>query len=146
MLASVVILNGNRPQDFLTTHRLALARLGLPQDCAVHAQDQVGPALLPNAQFDSDTARLIRAVSQRPDRLGISIGPDTAIVIEGTRCTVIGSGTVCLLDGRSVNCPSQSAVFNIRAHLLAPGDQFDLASTDLQIAPARPAPPSEIRA
>jgi cyanophycinase len=44
--------------------------------------------------------RLRTAVAQHPDLLGIGIDEDTAVVVRGDVCEVIGSGSVTVVDGR----------------------------------------------
>jgi len=42
----------------------------------------------------------VLAVSRHPDRLGLGIDEDTAVVVRGDAFEVIGKGTVTLVDGR----------------------------------------------
>jgi cyanophycinase len=79
--------------------------------------------------------RLLGAVAHNPRILGIGIDEDTAIVVEGTRFRVIGSGAVYVVDGAGITCsniaesePDQVlSVHNLQLHVLSTGDAFDLA-------------------
>lgn len=79
--------------------------------------------------------RLLAAVSQNPRVLGIGIDEDTAIVLEGGRFTVIGSGAVTILDGHGITHSNIAdaepdrvlTLFDARLHVLGAGDRFDLA-------------------
>ncbi|MBD3414666.1 MAG: cyanophycinase [Candidatus Aminicenantes bacterium] len=68
-----------------------------------------------NRQFD-----LLEVVEAHPDLLGIGIDEDTAIVVRGDRCEVIGQGYVAIYDTSKHIPPSGQFYF------LAPGDRFDL--------------------
>lgn len=62
--------------------------------------------------------RLVGAIAEHPRLLGIGIDEDTAIVVEGRRFRVIGSGAVYVLAARS------APEFTLR--VLRSGDSFDL--------------------
>jgi cyanophycinase len=99
-----------------------------------------GLGLLPNVIIDQHFAergrigRLIGAVSQNPRVLGIGIDEDTAIVVEGTRFRVIGSGAVYLVDASDVTHSNVAeaetaaalSIYDLRLHVLSAGDTFDL--------------------
>jgi cyanophycinase len=101
-----------------------------------------GLGLLPNVIIDQHFAergrigRLIGAVSQNPRVLGIGIDEDTAIVVQGTRFRVIGTGAVYLVDAGAVshsNIAEASAdealsIYDLTLHVLSSGDGFDLES------------------
>jgi cyanophycinase len=101
-----------------------------------------GLGLLPNVIIDQHFAergrigRLIGAVSQNPRVLGIGIDEDTAIVVQGERIEVIGSGAVYLVDAGAVthsNIAEASAdealsIYDLKLHVLSSGDAFDLAT------------------
>lgn len=78
--------------------------------------------------------RLLGAVAHNPRVLGLGIDEDTAIVVEGDRFEVIGSGAVYAVDGSHVShsniaeASSQEALsmHDVRLHVLASGDAFDL--------------------
>ncbi|MCR4397588.1 MAG: cyanophycinase [Firmicutes bacterium] len=81
--------------------------------------------------------RLMLAVAQNPYILGVGIDEDTAVVVDAqARFKVIGSGTVTVIDGTSLEHSSVSerelnqpvAIIGATVHVLAPGYGFDLAS------------------
>lgn len=75
--------------------------------------------------------RLLGAVLDHPDRVGVGIGEQTAIVCNDTRLTVMGKGSVIVIDARAATGVGgkpgaiQSAQ-GIRMHVLKDGDQFRL--------------------
>lgn len=99
-----------------------------------------GLGLLPNVIIDQHFAergrigRLIGAVSQNPRVLGIGIDEDTAIVVEGQKFRVIGSGAVYLVDASGVSrsniaetaAEQALSIFDLKLHVLSSGDGFDL--------------------
>ncbi|MBW9064387.1 cyanophycinase [Rhizobium herbae] len=99
-----------------------------------------GLGLLPNVIIDQHFAergrigRLIGAVSQNPRVLGIGIDEDTAIVVEGHKFKVIGSGAVYLVDASGVShsniaeaaADQALSIYDLKLHVLSSGDGFDL--------------------
>lgn len=76
--------------------------------------------------------RLLSAVLERPDLVGIGIDEKTAIVVSGTSIEVFGEGGVLVLDARGadVRGAEKGAPFageGVRASLLRDGMTFDLA-------------------
>jgi cyanophycinase len=80
-------------------------------------------------------SRLAQAVATLPGSLGIGLDEDTGLVItRGREATVIGSGSIILIDGRSMtytNIPALAAgqpitIENLCVHILAAGDRYDL--------------------
>lgn len=79
--------------------------------------------------------RLLSALAQRPDMLGIGIDEDTALVIErGHSVEVIGRGAVTLIDGRQmrsnfedVDTSARLEMLGVRLHLLPAGHRYDVA-------------------
>ena len=61
----------------------------------------------------------IRESRVHPDQLAIGIDEDTALVVQGTRAEVVGSGSVSVYDGKGQGVP---AVVRLKA-----GDHYDLA-------------------
>lgn len=100
-----------------------------------------GLGLIRNAIIDQHFAergrigRLLGAVAHNPRILGVGIDEDTAIVVEGERFDVIGSGAVYVVDGEEVTqsnitearSASALSMHDVRLHVLAAGDAFDLA-------------------
>jgi cyanophycinase len=101
-----------------------------------------GLGLIPNVIIDQHFAergrfgRLLGAVAHNPRELGIGIDEDTAIVVEGQRFKVVGSGCVYVVDGAGVTHsniaeaqPERAlSMYDIRMHVLGSGDAFDLAA------------------
>ena len=79
--------------------------------------------------------RLLTAIAENPEVLGIGIDEDTAIVVsdEGT-AEVIGSGAVYFIDGSSIDYSNVSeqyseevlSIFNVKLHVLKEGNKFNL--------------------
>lgn len=81
--------------------------------------------------------RLLSAVAQNPRNIGLGIDEDTAIIVEGDQhFRVIGSGAVYVVDGTELAYSSLSekraegviSIFNVKLHVLADGDCYDLPS------------------
>ncbi|HYE48734.1 MAG TPA: cyanophycinase [Azospirillaceae bacterium] len=80
--------------------------------------------------------RLLGAVAQNPQLLGIGIDEDTAIFVEGGKFTVVGNGAVYVVDGAGVthsNIASAKqesvlSMYDVRLHVLSSGDAFDLTT------------------
>jgi len=79
--------------------------------------------------------RLVSAVSYNPGVLGIGVDEDTAFVIgPDDNCTVVGSGSVVVVDGSQISYTDLHevkryeaiAAFNLRVHFITPGYQFNL--------------------
>jgi cyanophycinase len=99
-----------------------------------------GLGLLPGTVIDSHFSergrmgRLLAAVAQRPESLGIGIDEDTAILVgpRASHFSVIGGGGVSVVDARASRCslPPQelgaASLHGLRLHQLAHGDRFDL--------------------
>jgi cyanophycinase len=79
--------------------------------------------------------RLLAAIAQQPGKLGIGIDEDTAIVVEGDRFRVIGSGAVTVLDAKGLtytNLDSDEnggkyALFGVTLHIVPPNCGFSFA-------------------
>ncbi|MDB5371048.1 MAG: cyanophycinase [Roseomonas sp.] len=90
--------------------------------------------------------RLLGAVAQNPRELGIGIDEDTAIILQGHRFEVIGSGGVYVVDGGGVthsNIAEAEAdralsIHDVRLHVLCQGDVFDLRDRRPTTAEAHP--------
>lgn len=79
--------------------------------------------------------RLLNAVAQNPDILGIGIDENTAVVIEGkSEFRVIGSGAVTIADGKLMTftnvselSPDESlAITDIKLHILPKGYRYNI--------------------
>lgn len=79
--------------------------------------------------------RLLNAVAQNPEILGIGIDENTAVVIEGSSTfRVIGSGAVTVADGKAMThtnvselSPDESlAITDVKLHILPKGYKFEI--------------------
>jgi cyanophycinase len=78
--------------------------------------------------------RLLGAVAHNPRILGVGIDEDTATLWEHGRFTVLGSGAVYVVDAEGVTqsniaegrSASALSLHDVRLHVLASGDSFDL--------------------
>lgn len=103
------------------------------------------PGAVVDTHFDRSgrVHRLLAVVAQNPGILGLGIDEDTAVeVTPGERFTVVGRGVVIVLDGRVTYTSAAEAeedepiaLFDVAAHVLAPGHGFDLQTM-------RPLPPA----
>ena len=99
-----------------------------------------GLGLIRNAIIDQHFAergrigRLLGAVAHNPRILGVGIDEDTAILVEGERFSVLGAGAVYVVDAQDVTqsnitearSASALSLHDVRLHVLASGDGFDL--------------------
>lgn len=100
-----------------------------------------GLGLIPGVIIDQHFAergrigRLLGAVAHNPRILGIGIDEDSAIIVEGERFTVIGSGAVTVVDAEHVTHSNIAeakpqrvlSIHGVTLHALSAGDGFDLA-------------------
>lgn len=85
--------------------------------------------------------RLFQAVVNNPRTLGIGLGEDTGLFIQGDTMTAIGSGLVILVDGRfikdtnltNINLGQPISIDNLIVHVMSQNDIYDLKSKDLTI-------------
>lgn len=82
------------------------------------------------------TNRLLAAIAQNPHILGIGIDEDTALMVNtDSKCEVIGSQTITILDGKNVVHSNISeskrhdplALTNVLLHILPSGYGFDIS-------------------
>lgn len=82
-------------------------------------------------------SRLLSALAQRPDMLGVGIDEDTALLIERQRgLEIIGQGAVTLVDGRAMRSNFNEAeseqrleMLDVRLHLLPSGNRYLVGAT-----------------
>lgn len=100
-----------------------------------------GLGLLPNVIIDQHFAergrfgRLLGAVAHNPRLMGLGIDENTAVVVEHGRLRVLGDGAVYVVDGEDATHSNISeggaedalSMFDVRLHVLARDDGFDLA-------------------
>ncbi|MCU7724809.1 cyanophycinase [Actinoplanes sp. KI2] len=104
------------------------------------ASVRTGPGLefLPGVLIDQHFAergrvnRLLSAVALYPHELGLGIDEDTAILTDGDRFEVLGSGAVTVVDAGAatdIRVPAQGPITltGARIHVLAAGHTFHLA-------------------
>ncbi|OJF13546.1 cyanophycinase [Couchioplanes caeruleus] len=77
--------------------------------------------------------RLLSAVALYPHELGLGIDEDTAILADGDRFEVLGSGTVTVVDAGAatdIHVPASGpiALAGARLHVLPAGSRFELSS------------------
>jgi cyanophycinase len=80
--------------------------------------------------------RLLGAVAHNPRLLGIGIDENTAVVVEGDRFLVIGSGAAYVVDGESsthsniaeARADRALSMFDVRMHVLSSGDTFTIST------------------
>lgn len=79
--------------------------------------------------------RLLTAIAENPEYLGIGIDEDTAIIVDERKIIkVIGNGAVYIIDGSLINHTNISeqyrdktlSIFNVKLHVLIKGNRFDL--------------------
>lgn len=109
-----------------------------------------GMGFLPNLIIDSHFirrgrfGRLAEAVALFPTMIGIGLAEDTGLVIKNCNmCEVIGSGMVILFDPRKLKhnnakgleVGSPMSLTNLKTHILANGDRFDIKKNKVKISP-----------
>ncbi|WP_034691030.1 cyanophycinase [Kaistella palustris] len=85
--------------------------------------------------------RLFQAVVNNPRTLGIGLGEDTGLYIDGDVMTAIGSGLVILVDGRfikdtnltNIDLGHPISIDNLIVHVMSQNDFYDLKLKDLTI-------------
>lgn len=85
--------------------------------------------------------RLFQAVVSNPRTLGIGLGEDTGLYIDGDIMTAIGSGLVILVDGRfikdtnltNIELGQPISIDNLTVHVLSQNDFYDLKTKNLTI-------------
>jgi cyanophycinase len=75
--------------------------------------------------------RLLSAVMDRPDLVGVGVDESTAAIVRGSKVEVVGSGQVLVIDARKAAVASGkagdlSAATDIQLHVLTSGMTFDL--------------------
>lgn len=131
MVMSGVMIAGGGLTEALVYHNLVLsAGLGLLGSSIIDTH------FIKRGRF----GRLAHAIIMNPEKLGIGLGEDTALIIKnGTDAECRGSGMVVIIDGRSVlqtNIASVGEgecvyVENLKVHLLVKGCRFSLKTRRL---------------
>jgi cyanophycinase len=107
-----------------------------------------GLGLVPQALIDMHFAergrlpRLLSAVAQDPERLGIGLDENTGVLIEGDCFEVIGTGVATVVDAEDATVVHAAddcdpiTLFGVRLHLLPAGCLFGFGSRTPAIGPA----------
>jgi cyanophycinase len=107
-----------------------------------------GLGLLPRALIDMHFAergrlpRLLSAVAQDPDHLGIGLDENTGILVGPTGFEVFGTGVTTVVDAEDATVMHAAGdcdpitLFDVRLHLLPEGCLFDFESRKAAIGPA----------
>jgi len=121
----------------MSRHMLAQGQaVSLPQKDVVSTD--IGLGLLSKAIIDQHFSerrrlgRLLSAMAQRPDLIGVGIDEDTALVIErGQAVEVLGQGTVTIVDGRrmqsnleDIESDAHLELIGVQLHLLPAGHRY----------------------
>ena len=119
-----------------------------PEVSAATVRTGPGLGLLPKVLIDMHFAargrlpRLLSAVALDPDHLGVGIGENTGILVEGSRFEVLGTGVATVADGQNATVIHGASgddpitLFGVRLHLLPAGCVFDIATREATIGPA----------
>lgn len=84
----------------------------------------LGLSLIPELIIDSHfierdrLSRLVEAVSIYPNRIGVGLAEDTAIIVKNGKFRVIGSGNVTVLDSSNIK--------DLEFNVLSSGDKFNI--------------------
>jgi cyanophycinase len=109
-----------------------------------------GLDLMPHMLIDMHFAergrlpRLLSAVTMDPDRLGVGIDENTAILVHADHFEVLGSGVASVVDAEHATVVHAASdddpitLFDVRLHLLPAGCVFDLSARSPAIGPAHP--------
>lgn len=103
---------------------------------------EIGPGMdfLPGTMIDTHFSqrgrmgRLLTAVAHYPQDVGFGIDENTALVVSGGRCEVLGENSVTVVDAGGItytNLPDLAenealALHGVQVHVLAEGHQYDL--------------------
>ncbi len=148
-LRGAVVGGTSAGASFLSSHMVAMGPGGATPKQRM-TQLAAGLGLLPNAVVDQHFlqrnryGRLLMLVAQSPALLGIGVDENTGAVIEdGHLMSVVGRGSVTVLDGSNVESNAWSAkgsaplmVSGAVLHVLPAGSRFDLATRSLAGGPA----------
>ncbi len=89
--------------------------------------------------------RLAEAIARYPELIGVGLAEDTGMVIKNCNTfEIIGSGMVILFDARKIKHNNERllekgmpmSISNLKTHILANGDRFDIKKRKLKIVPS----------
>jgi cyanophycinase len=125
IMSCTMIINGDRGAPS------ALHRIGLSPGLKFIE----GPIIDQHFAERGRVNRLLAAIAQQPGKLGIGLDEDTAMVVDGDRFRVLGSGAVTVLDAEdltytnleSAENEGNYALFGVALHIVPSGCGFSLA-------------------
>ena len=121
-----------------------------PDVSAATVRTGPGLGLAPRMLIDMHFARawplprLLSAVALDPEHLGVGIDENTAILVEGNRFEVLGTGVATVADGERSTVVHAAGdcdpitLFDVRLHLMPAGCVFDIAPRAPHRARAQP--------
>ncbi len=133
MAMSEEMIAGGRPKNVFTKNTVKMDK---------------GLGLIKEMIFDSHFirrhrfGRVAEAVANFPDKLGIGLGEDTALVIKnGNDCEIIGSGMAIFFDGSNLSHNKYPelkndvalSLTNLVVHVLAPNDKYFIKEKKAEI-------------
>ncbi len=110
-----------------------------------------GMGFIPNLVIDSHFirrgrfGRLAEAIARFPELLGVGLAEDTGLVIKNCNTfEVIGSGMVILFDAGEIRHNNERlmskgrpmSISNLKTHILANGDRFNIQKRKLKVTPS----------
>lgn len=130
-MSTTMIYDGNADRAHLKDEVKLTTGLGLVQGAIIDSHfDKRG-------RFN----RLAQAVAAQPGAIGIGLGEDTGVVVkEGIYLSVIGSGSVVIIDGKAINYNSIAfvdsgmpiSVENLVVNILSKGDHYNLKTRQFE--------------
>lgn len=114
---------------------------------AVNMQNGLGflPQLIIDSHFirRGRFGRLAEAVARFPELIGVGLAEDTGMIIKEDQMEVIGSGMIIVFDPRDLQHNNQKvlspgtpmSLANLKVHVLANGDRFNIKKKKLKILP-----------
>ncbi|MCC6185848.1 MAG: cyanophycinase [Chitinophagaceae bacterium] len=126
-MSTTMIYEGSADKAHLKGEVKITTGLGFMQDVVIDSHFQK------RGRFN----RLAQAIAAQPGAIGIGLGEDTGVVVKNdTELTVIGSGSVVIIDGKNIEHNNIAdirfgkplSIENIIVHMLSHGDKFDLKS------------------
>ena len=130
VMSSIMIARGGREEALFNKDLEIKPGLGLIDSCIVDTH------FIKRGRF----ARLAHAIVKNPEKLGIGLGEDTAMLIkEGILGECRGSGMVIIIDGDEISetnidkVPENAPIYveNLRVHLMVKGCVFNLEERTL---------------
>jgi len=130
VMSSVMISQGGLTEALIYRNLMTSAGLGFLPSCIIDTH------FIKRGRF----GRLAHAIIMNPEKLGIGLGEDTALIIKkGTQAECRGSGMVVIIDGRNIGQTNITTVGegegvfveNLKVHLLVKGCRFSLDTRKL---------------